>query len=262
MALALITGASSGIGFELAKQFAQHDYDLVIAADGPGVETAALELAEFGTQVEPVQVDLRDPDGVETLYQRATKGGRTIDAAALNAGTATGDSFVDSDLDDNLSAIDLNVRSTVHLAKLILPDMVRRDAGKMLFTSSIVAAMPGPYQSVYNASKSFVQSFAEALQDELRKSAVTVTALMPGVTDTNFFRRSGQADTTVLGRFPFKDDPAKVAEQGFDALVSGRRKVAAASPLTKMMALSNHVLPDSVKAFANRLIAIPLGKRR
>lgn len=164
-------------------------------------------------------------------------------------------------MDDNLSAIDLNVRSTVHLAKLILPDMVRRDAGRILFTSSIVAAMPGPYQSVYNASKSFIQSFAEALQDELRKSAVTVTALMPGVTDTNFFQRSGQADNTVLGRFPRKDDPAKVAQAGFDALISGRRKVAAESLLTKTTAITNRFLPDSVKAVANRLIAIPFDKR-
>ncbi len=260
MALALVTGASSGIGFELAKQFAQHDYDLVIAADDPGVETAALELAEFGTRVQPVRVDLRGPDGVEKLYQKATEGGRTVDAAALNAGTATGGSFVDSELDDNLSAIDLNVRSTVHLAKLILPDMVRRDAGRILFTSSIVAAMPGPYQSVYNASKSFIQSFAEALQDELRRTAVTVTSLMPGPTDTNFFWRAGQADNTRMGRMP-KDDPAKVAKQGFDALMSGDRKVVAESLSTKLIGATNRFLPDSLKAAANRVLAVPLDRR-
>jgi short-subunit dehydrogenase len=148
----------------------------------------------------------------------------------------------------------------VHLTKLILPDMVRRNAGKLLFTSSIAAMMPGPYQSVYNASKSFIQSFAEALQDELRGTAVTVTSLMPGPTDTNFFRRAGQADNTRMGRMP-KDDPAKVAKQGFDALMSGDRKVVAESWSTKLMGATTRFLPDSVKAAANRVLAVPLDRR-
>jgi uncharacterized protein len=260
MALALITGASSGIGLELAKQFAQHGFDLVIAAEDDGIHSAASELADFHTDVRPVQVDLRTADGVETLYRGTIDGGRQLDAAALNAGRGAGQSFVDSDLEDNLSIVDLNVRSTVHLSKLILPDMVRRNAGKLLFTSSIAATMPGPYQSVYNASKSFIQSFAEALQDELRRTGVTVTSLMPGPTDTNFFRRAGQADNTRMGRMP-KDDPAKVAMQGFEALMSGDRKVVAESLSTKLIGVTNRFLPDSVKAAANRVLAAPLDRR-
>jgi short-subunit dehydrogenase len=260
MGLALITGASSGIGLQLAKQFAEHGYDLVIACEDDDVEAAAAELSGFNTDVKPVQVDLRTPDGVQTLYQRATEGGRHLDAAALNAGVGAGQSFVDSTLEDNLSIVDLNVRSTVHLARLILPDMVHRDAGKVLFTSSIAAMMPGPYQSVYNASKSFIQSFAEALHDELRRTAVTVTSLMPGPTDTNFLRRAGQADNTRIGRMP-KDDPAKVAQQGFEALMNGERKVVAESLRTKIIATSNRLLPDSVKAAANRVLAEPLDRR-
>ena len=147
----------------------------------------------------------------------------------------------------------------MHLAKLVLQDMVSRDSGKLLLTSSVVSMMPGPYQSIYNASKSFVQSFAEALQDELRDSGVTVTALLPGPVDTNFFNRSGQLDT-LMGRIP-KDDPAKVAKQGYQALQQGRGQIVASSLVSKLMGASNRVLPDSVKSAANRLIAKPLNRR-
>jgi uncharacterized protein len=259
MGLALITGASSGIGLELAKLFAQHGYDSVIAADDDDIHAAATTLSGSGVDVQPVQVDLRNPKDVEKLYEQATAGGRHLDAAALNAGVGQGGSFVDSDLDDNLSIVDLNVRSTVHLAKLLLPDMVRRNTGKVLFTSSIASTMAGPYQSVYHASKSFIQSLAEALQDELRDTAVTVTSLMPGPTDTNFFRRA-ELGNTLLGRMP-KDDPAEVAKQGFEALMRGKRKVLAESVTTKVMGAANKFLPDSVKAAAARVINVPVDHR-
>lgn len=150
------------------------------------------------------------------------------------------------------------MRSTVQLARLILSDMVRRNDGK-LFTSSVAATMPGSRQSVYYASKSFIQSFAEARQDELRNTAVTVTALMPGPTETNFFDRA-EMDDTRLGRMS-KDDPAKVAKQGFDALMRGDREVLAESLTTKIMGVSNRFLPDSVKAAANRVLSAPVGRR-
>ena len=258
MGLALVTGASSGIGLELAKLFAQDGYDLVVAAEDDGIQAAAGTLSGSGVDVRPVQIDLRKPKGVENLYQQATAEGQ-LDAAALNAGVGQGGSFIDSDLDDNLDIIDLNVRSTVHLAKLILPDMVRRNTGKLLFTSSIAATMPGPYQSVYHASKSFIQSLAEALQDELRDTDVTVTSLMPGPTDTNFFRRA-ELGNTRIGRMP-KDDPAEVARQGYEALMRGRRKVLAQSVTTKVMGAANKFLPDSVKAAASRVINVPVGQR-
>lgn len=257
--MALVTGASSGIGLEIAKQFAEHGYDLVVAAEDDDIHTAAATLSGPGTDVRAVQVDLRTPDGVEKLYQQATGDGRQLDAATLNAGVGRGESFVDSDLNDNLSVVDLNVRSTVHLSKLVLADMVPRGSGKLLYTSSIAAMMPGSYQAVYNASKSFIQSFAEALQDELRNTGVSVTSLLPGPTDTNFFRRA-KLENTRMGRMP-KDDPAEVAKQGFDALMRGDRKVVAESMTTKIMGVANRFLPDSVKAAADRVLAEPLGRR-
>jgi short-subunit dehydrogenase len=170
-----------------------------------------------------------------------------------------GESFLDSPLDDDLFIVDLNVRSTVHLAKLLLADMVGRNGGKVLFTSSIASTMPGPYQAVYHASKSFIQSFAEALHDELRHTDVTVTSLMPGPTDTNFFARARLVNTR-LGRGP-KDDPAEVAKQGFEALMRGERKVLAESLTTKIMGVSNRFLPDSVKAAAARVLNLPIDRR-
>src|ERR1700710_3154635 len=165
---ALVPGASQGIGLELAKQFAEHGYDLVIAAEDGGINQAAEELAELGARVEPVQVDLRGAEGVKHLYEVATESGRSLDAAALNAGVGRGGRFVDTEFEDDLDIIELNVRSTTQLAKLVLRDMTARNSGKVLFTSSIASSMPGSHQPVYHASKSFVQALSEAFRDELR----------------------------------------------------------------------------------------------
>jgi uncharacterized protein len=255
--LALITGASSGIGFELAKQFAKHGYDLVVAAEDDGIRDVPARLSQFAAEVQPVQVDLRTADGVEHLYQSAVDGGRKLAAAALNAGIGDGDMFLKTELSGDLSIIDLNVRSTVHLAKLVLRDMANRDAGKVLFTSSVASMMPGSYQPVYNASKSFIQSFAEAIRDELRDTGVTVTSLMPGPTDTNFFSRAGLM-AAPIGKMP-KDNPALVARQGFDALMNDKQKVMGGSLLSQAMGTVSRFLPDAVKAAASRLISAPRG---
>jgi short-subunit dehydrogenase len=148
----------------------------------------------------------------------------------------------------------------VHLAKLVLRDMASRNVGRVLFTSSLVATMPGSHQTMYNASKSFIESFAKGLHDEFRGTGVSVTVLMPGATDTEFFRRAGMADT-VLGKLPFKDDPAATAKQGYDAMMRGDRKVVASSVLSKATGAALHVLPDSVKVVINRLLATPFGDR-
>jgi short-subunit dehydrogenase len=227
----------------------------VIAADSDDIHTAATTLKASGVEVEPVQVDLRKPKGVEKLYQQATAGGRQLDAAALNAGTGQGGKFVDTPLEADLNIIDLNVRSTVHLAKLVLRDMVPRDSGKVLLTSSVVSMMPGPYQPIYNASKSFVQSFAEALRAELNDSNVSVTSLMPGPTDTNFFHRA-EMDDTKMGAAK-KDDPAQVAQQGFEALMKDKEKVVAGSAKTKAQGAMSKVLPDRAKAEMHRKMAEP-----
>jgi uncharacterized protein len=258
--LALVTGASSGIGFELTGVFARNGYDVVIAAEDDDVYAAADKLSGHGATVRALQVDLRKPQNVEKLYRDATSMGRTLDAAALNVGTGRGGKFVDGNLESDLNVVDLNVRSTVHLAKFVLSDMAERGTGKVLLTSSIVAMMPGSFQTMYNASKSFIQSFAEGLHDEMRDTDVTVTALMPGPTDTNFFRRTGMLNTAV-GMMPSKDDPAKVAQQAFDALMRGDRKVVAESASTKLIGVVSRFLPDSAKAAANRLISMPIARQ-
>ena len=256
--LALVTGASSGIGFELARQFAQHGYDLVVAAEDAGIHEVPGKLTGTSVVARAVQVDLRTADGVEHLYATAVQGDRPLSAAALNAGVGMGDMFIKSDLRDDLDVVDLNVRSTVHLAKLILRDMASRDDGMVLFTSSVASMMPGSYQSVYNASKSFVQSFSEALRDELRDTGITVTALMPGPTDTNFFHRA-KLDATPVGKMS-KDDPAQVARQGFEALMRGDQKVVGGSVSSMVMGTVSRVLPDNVKAIGSRLLSKPLNK--
>jgi len=254
--LAVVTGASSGIGLELAKQFASNGYDLLVNAEDAGLAAAAEQLRSGGVSVTPVQADLATYDGVEQLYAAITATGRPVAAAALNAGVGQGGAFVDTDLADEIRLIDLNVTSTVHLAKRLLKDMVARDDGKVLVTSSIASTMPGSFQAVYNASKSFLQSFTEALQNELKDTQVTLTALMPGPTATNFFSRAGMDDTPV-GQSSSKDDPAQVAQQGFQALLSGNDKVVGGSLSTKAQAAANAVLPDKVKAAAHRAMAEP-----
>lgn len=253
---AVVTGASSGIGFELAKVFAENGFDLLIAAEDEEIEAAQRELNQLTASVECTRLDLATPDGVERLYERIEATARPVDALALNAGVGAGGDFArETDLRRELRLIDLNVRSTVHLCKLVVRDMVARDAGRILFTSSIASTMPGAYQAVYNASKSFVQSFALALRNELRDTDVTVTSLMPGPTETEFFERADMLDTPVGEEE--KDDPAEVARQGFEALMAGREKVVGGSFKNKVQTVAGKVVPDSVKAEMHRKMAQP-----
>ena len=245
--VAVVTGASSGIGYELAKQFAEHGYDLVIGAEDGGIAKAAQDIQALGATVEPVQADLATWDGVERLWNTATAGGRHPDAVAINAGIGVGGEFArDTDLRTEVKLVQLNCESVVHLAKLASRDMVKRGAGRILITSSIAATMPGPYELVYAASKAFDLSFAEGLRYELKDTGVTVTALMPGPTDTDFFERADMTDTKVgQGK---KDDPAEVAKDGYEALMAGKDKVIAGSAKNKMQAASARVMPDPAKA--------------
>src|SRR4051812_30177754 len=252
--LALVTGASSGIGFELAKQFATHGFDLIVAAEDAELDTAARELSATAASVEAVRVDLSRPDGVEELHRRIA--GRPLDAAALNAGVGQGGAFAETPLDAELQIVDLNVRSTVHLAKYLVREMTARGEGRLLFTSSIASTMPGAYQAVYNASKSFVQSFALALRRELADTGVTVTSLMPGPTDTEFFERADMLDTPV-GASDSKDDPADVARDGFEALMAGKERVVSHSLSTKLQGRGGRFMPDGVKAKLHEKMAKP-----
>ncbi|MEU6485774.1 SDR family NAD(P)-dependent oxidoreductase [Streptomyces sp. NPDC046887] len=253
--LAVVTGASSGIGRELAKQFAGNGFDLVVCAEDAELDGAAAELRALGAQVTAVRADLAVYDGVERLYAAIGATHRPVAAAALNAGVGQGGAFLDQELADAARVIDLNITSTVHLARRLLPDMVDADEGRVLITSSIASTMPGSFQAVYNASKSFLQSFAQALQDELKDTGVTVTSLMPGPTETEFFHRAGMDDTPV-GKQQ-KDDAAQVAKEGFEALMRGRDKVVAGSVKTKAQGLAAKVLPDRLKAAGHRRMAEP-----
>jgi uncharacterized protein len=254
--LAVVTGASSGIGRELAKQFAANGFDLIIAAEDDAIDAAASELEGLGAQVVAEQVDLSSGDGVERLCRSIDEVGRPVDAAALNAGIGAGGAFAtDTELADELRLIDLNVRSTVHLAKHLVRDMAVRGEGRLLFTSSIASTMPGSFQAVYNASKSFVQSFALALREELSDTGVSVTSLMPGPTETEFFERADMLDTKVGAGD--KDDAADVARDGFEALMAGDERAVSASSSTKLQGRGSRFMPDSAKAKMHRRMAEP-----
>ena len=253
--LAVVTGASSGIGRELARTFAANGFDVVATAEDDAIDAVAAELRSRGVQAMCEQVDLARPEGVEQLVHAVTAAGRPVAALAVNAGIGVGGRFDQTDLDADLRLIDLNVRSSVHLTKLVLRQMVRRGEGRILITASVVAATPGPFHATYAASKAFLHSFAEALHHEVSDSGVTVTSLMPGPTETEFFERAGMQDTKVGSSN--KDDPAEVARQGFEALMSGKDRVVAGSRINRVQVAAGSALPDSAAASAAGKMAKP-----
>jgi short-subunit dehydrogenase len=254
--LALVTGASSGIGRELAKQFAENGYDLIVAAEDVELDDATEELKALGVAVAPVSVDLTKRADVERLAAAVLGAGRPLDAAALNAGVGHGGAFADTDLEAELGIVELNCASTVHLAKRVVQDMVARGEGRILFTSSVASQAPEPFQAVYGASKAFVQSFAMALREELKDTGVSVTALLPGPTDTEFFDRAEMTDTK-LGASDKKDDPAQVARQGFEGLMKGEASVFAGSLSSKAMGRLSAVTPAPLATTMKRPMTEP-----
>jgi len=251
--LAVVTGASSGIGLELAKVLADNGFDLVLAAEDD-LEPAAADLRRRGTTVDPVRADLATHEGVEALVTRV---GTTspIDVLAVNAGVGVGGPFLERALEEHLSLIALNVTGAVHLTHRLLPAMAARGEGRVLFTSSIAGTMPAPYESTYGASKAFLSSFGLALRNELADSGVTVTVVMPGPTDTEFFERAGMEDTKV-GQSS-KDDPATVAAEGFEAMMAGKDHVVTGSLKNKLQAGAAKVVPDQVSAAAHASMSQP-----
>lgn len=244
---AVVTGASSGIGYELARQFAENGFDLLITAEDAGIETTAQACEALGAHVVHTRADLATYDGVEQLFAAIQQTGRPLDAIALNAGVGVGGSFVhETDLHEEISMINVNITSTVHLAKRVLPAMVARGSGRVLFTSSIAALMPGPYYAIYAASKSFVQSFAQAIRNELKDTGVSVTALQPAATDTNFFERADMEDTRA-GTGP-KADPADVAKEGFAAMMAGKDHVITGGLPNKIQGAVSGIIPETVRA--------------
>lgn len=239
---ALVTGASSGIGLELARVIAANGFDLVVVAEEPRIHDVAAELGE-GAQA--FVTDLATRQGNEDLVAWLDALRRPIGVAALNAGIGVGGPFVETSLDADLRLVGLNVASTVHLAKAVSRSMVANRGGRILFTSSIASQMPGPYNATYAASKAFVQSLSEALRVELAEHGVSVTALLPGPTDTEFFRRAGLEGTRIDEGA--KDDPAMVARAGFEALMAGKHEVVTGTR-NKLQRHAVKVAPDPVKA--------------
>jgi short-subunit dehydrogenase len=250
--LAVITGASSGIGFELAKCCAAKGFELVIAADEPEIEDAAKELRSHGVGVETVEADLATIEGVDKLYS-AIKG-RPVDALLANAGRGLGHGFLDQDFDEARHVVDTNITGTIYLIHKVGNDMRRQGSGKILITGSIAGFMPGSFQAVYNATKAFLDSFSDAIRNELKDTGITVTCLMPGATETKFFERANLMDTKI-GQSE-KMDPAEVAKQGFEAMMDGKDGVITGWK-NKLQVAETRILPASMQAETHRKQAEP-----
>jgi short-subunit dehydrogenase len=249
---AIVTGASSGIGYELARCCVEREFDLLIAADQPEIQRAAEDLRQLGAVVQALELDLATADGVEMLYEAA--GDRPVDALLANAGHGLGGAFLDQDWDAIQHVIQTNVTGTVQLVHMVGRDMRARGSGRILLTGSIAGFIPGTYQAVYSATKAFVGSFSWALRAELKDTGVTVTCLMPGATETEFFERAGMLDTKVGQQE--KDDPADVARAGFEAMMRGDGDVVSGWK-NKLQAAVANVMPASVLAEQHRKKAEP-----
>ena len=251
--LAVVTGASSGIGYELAKLFAENGYDLIVAADRPLGEAEQV-IRSQGADVQSLQADLSTEDGVRQLYALIRSGNRPVDVLAANAGEGLGHGFLDQEVARWRHVVDTNITGTLLLLQHVVRDMRERGQGRVLITGSIAGLMPGTFQAVYNGTKAFLDSFSFALRNELKDSGVTVTCLMPGATDTEFFHRADMDDTKVgTGK---KDDPAAVAKTGFDALMRGEGDVVHGMK-NKIQAAVAAVTPQSRLAEMHRGMAEP-----
>jgi short-subunit dehydrogenase len=250
--LAVVTGASTGIGLELAKQCAKNGFDLIVAANEDEINDAADVLRREGGNVEAVKADLSTTKGVDTLYAKIVR--RPVDALLANAGRGLGKAFLDQDPAEIQFVVDTNITGTIYLIHKIGNDMRERGAGRILITGSIAGFMPGSFQAVYNGTKAFLDSFSFAIREELKDSGVTVTCLMPGATETEFFKRADMLDTKVgSGK---KDDPADVAKTGFDAMMSGEGDVVSGLKNKIQSAIAN-VTPAGALAHLHRDMAEP-----
>lgn len=250
--LAIVTGASTGIGYELARLCAVNGFDLIVGADEPRLHDAARDFEGLGAAVDVVEADLATLDGVDRLL--AATRARPVDALIANAGHGLGQGFLDQDFARVRHVVDTNITGTLYLIKKVGLDMRARNAGRILIVGSIAGFMPGAFQAVYNGTKAFIDSFAFALRNELKDTGITVSCLMPGATETEFFRRAGMLDTKV-GQEE-KDDPAMVAKVGFDAMMKGQADVVSGWKNKVQSALAN-VTPAGMLAEQHRKMAEP-----
>jgi short-subunit dehydrogenase len=250
--LAIVTGASSGIGYELAKLCAENGYDLIVADDEPEIKEAAQAFRALGVTVEAVETDLATLEGVDRLYAAAK--GQPVEALLANAGHGLGKGFLDQNIDEARHVIDTNITGTIYLLQQVGREMRARGQGRILITGSIAGFMPGAFQAVYNGTKAFIDSFSFALRAELKATGVTVTCLMPGATETEFFERADMLDTKVGQQE--KDDPAKVAKDGFDAMMNGEGDVVSGWK-NKLQTTLAAVTPSGALAEQHRKMAEP-----
>lgn len=250
--IAVVTGASTGIGFELAKQCARHGFELIVAANEREIETAADLLRREGAGVEAVNADLATEDGVDKLYAKI--GGRPVAALLANAGRGLGKAFLDQDWKEARYVIATNLIGTLYLIQRVGRDMRDMGEGKILITGSIAGFMPGAYQAVYNGTKAFLDSFSYALREELKDTRITVSCLMPGATETEFFKRADLMDTKI--GVEKKDDAADVARAGFEAMMAGEAGVVTGME-NKIRAAVAHVTPAEKLAKIHTGMAAP-----
>ncbi len=250
--LAVVTGASTGIGFELAKCCAQNGFDLLVVADEPEINEAARKLSGLGAAVDPLEADLATREGCDKVIEAIR--GEPVAALLANAGRGLGRAFVEQDWKDIQRVIDTNVTGTVYLTHRVARDMRGRGDGKILITGSIAGFMPGTYQAVYNGTKAFLDSFSFALRAELKDTGVTVTCLMPGATETDFFERADMLDTKVGTQK--KQAPDEVARQGFEAMMRGEGDVVTGWN-NKLRAAIANITPSAVLAEQHRKMAEP-----
>ncbi|MBS1303220.1 SDR family NAD(P)-dependent oxidoreductase [Loktanella sp. SALINAS62] len=250
---AVVTGASSGIGLELARCAIADGCDILIAAHEPEILAAAQMLRGTGATVDAVETDLGTKLGLDDLW--STIADRPIDYLMANAGQGLGDAFLNQDPRDIEQVIHVNVTGTTSLLHRAIPQMRARGSGRILITGSIAGVIPGAFQAVYNGTKAYLDILSWGLREELRDSGVTLTCLMPGPTDTEFFARADMLDTPV-GQADDKDDPQKVAQAGYAAMMRGHAGVTTGF-MNKVQASLAGIIPDSVLAKMHRNLAEP-----
>jgi len=256
---ALITGGSSGIGFELAKCFARDGFNLVLVArDEQELWHAAHELQEYGANVITLSKDLSDPDGAYGVYEEVKAKGIIVEALVNDAGQGVYGKFVDTDLHEELAIIQLNIDACVILTKYFLKDMLEEGKGWILNLSSIAGKMPGPYQAVYHGTKAFIHFFSEAIRNELKDTHISVTSLLPGATDTDFFRKAGMESSKIVQEGELAD-PAIVAKDGYEALMAGKDMVVSGFK-NKMQVAMGNITPDEMVTERMRKAQEPVTK--
>ncbi|WP_334062983.1 SDR family NAD(P)-dependent oxidoreductase [Limimaricola cinnabarinus] len=253
---AVVTGASTSIGFELARLAVEAGHDVLIVAEEAGIEAAGTRLATTAAPVETLRADLATEHGVAALFERI--GARRVDYFMANAGVGLGHAFLDQEWDEIARVIDLNVKGTTAMLHRVLQGMVEHGAGRVLVTGSIAGMIPGSYQAVYNASKAYLDNLSLALGAELENTGVTVTCLRPGPVDTPFFERAHMEDTPV-GQDEDKADPAKIARDGFEAMMKGESGITPGF-MNKVQAALTGMLPEPVLARMHRRMARPEGE--